>query len=67
MGRLFLVRHGQASFLSRNYDQLSSLGETQARHLGSYWAKRGMIFDRVGTGPSQRHRQSAQIAGEAYL
>jgi len=25
-----------------------------------------MIFDRVGTGPSQRHRQSAQIASEAY-
>lgn len=66
MGRLFLVRHGQASFLSQNYDQLSSLGETQARLLGSYWAGRGMIFDRAGTGPSQRHRRSAQIAAEAY-
>jgi len=66
MGRLFLVRHGQACFLSQNYDQLSPLGETQARHLGSYWAKRKMVFDRAGTGPSQRHRQSAEIASEAY-
>jgi broad specificity phosphatase PhoE len=66
MGRLFLVRHAQASFLSQNYDQLSGLGEKQARHLGNYWAKRKMIFDSVGTGPSQRHRRSAQIAGEAY-
>jgi broad specificity phosphatase PhoE len=66
MGRLFLVRHAQASFLSQNYDQLSSLGETQARHLGAYWARRSIIFDRVVSGPSQRHRQSAQIVREAY-
>ena len=30
MSQLILVRHGQAAFLSDNYDQLSPLGEEQA-------------------------------------
>ena len=66
MGRLFLVRHAQASFLSQNYDQLSALGKTQARLLGEYWAHRKVAFDRAGSGPAQRHRHTAQLVGEAY-
>jgi len=66
MGRLFLVRHAQASFLSQNYDQLSPLGEMQAHHLGKYWARRNMTFDRVCAGPGQRHRRTAAITGVAY-
>ena len=66
MGRLFLVRHAQASFLSQNYDQLSARGETQARLLGSYWAQRNVVFDRVCVGPALRHRQTAQLVCEAY-
>ena len=66
MGRLILVRHAQASFLSRNYDQLSALGETQARQLGDYWANRNVSFERVSSGPANRHRQTAQIVAEAY-
>ncbi len=66
MGRLFLVRHAQASFLSQNYDQLSALGETQARLLGEYWAQRKVVFDRVCTGPALRHRQTAQLVAKAY-
>lgn len=66
MGRLFLVRHAQASFLSQNYDQLSARGETQARLLGEYWAKRRVVFDRVCTGPAHRHRQTAQLVCESY-
>lgn len=66
MGRLFLVRHSQASFLSDNYDQLSPLGEAQARMLGEYWARRKMVFDRVCTGPAIRHRRTAQMVGEEY-
>ena len=66
MGRLFLVRHAQASFLSQNYDQLSTRGETQARLLGSYWAQRNVVFDRVGAGPCVRHRQTAELVAEAY-
>jgi broad specificity phosphatase PhoE len=66
MGRLFLVRHAQASFLSQNYDQLSSRGETQARLLGEYWAKHNVVFDRVCSGPALRHRQTVQFVCEAY-
>jgi len=66
MGRLFLVRHAQASFLSQNYDQLSTLGETQARLLGEYWSKRNVVFDRVCAGPALRHRQTAQLVGAAF-
>jgi broad specificity phosphatase PhoE len=66
MGRLFLVRHALASFLSQNYDQLSPLGETQALLLGQYWAHHHVLFDRVGMGPALRHRQTAQLVGEAY-
>ena len=65
MGRLFLVRHAQASFLSQNYDQLSAVGETQARHLGKYWARCGLVFKGVYAGPAQRHRRTAEITGEA--
>ncbi|HVH71428.1 MAG TPA: histidine phosphatase family protein [Candidatus Dormibacteraeota bacterium] len=66
MGRLFLVRHAQASFLSQNYDHLSTLGEMQARFLGEYWAERNIVFDRVLTGPALRHRQAAELVGRAY-
>lgn len=65
MSRLVLVRHAQASFLSQNYDQLSDLGERQARLLGEYWARRNTVFDRVYAGPAIRHQHTAQIAGEA--
>jgi broad specificity phosphatase PhoE len=66
MGRLFLVRHAQASFLSQNYDQLSSLGEMQSRLLGEYWAKRKFAFDRIYCGPGLRHRHTAQLVEQAY-
>lgn len=66
MGRLFLVRHAQASFLSQNYDQLSERGETQARLLGSYWVRRNVVVDRVCAGPCVRHQQTAELVAEAY-
>src|SRR5690242_12482312 len=59
MGQLFLVRHGQASFGSANYDQLSELGTMQSRVLGEWFARCGQHFDRVVTGALQRHRQTA--------
>ncbi len=67
MGRLLLVRHAQASFLSQNYDRLSDLGETQARLLGEYWAKRNYGFDRAGSGPGVRHKNTANLARDASL
>src|SRR6516162_5045187 len=66
MSRLFLVRHGQASFLERNYDKLSPLGERQGRILGEYWAGLGLCFDRVYSGPRVRQQATARIVGEVY-
>ena len=67
MSRLFLVRHGQASFFEDNYDRLSSLGEEQADRLGKYLSKRGLVFDEVYTGPAQRHRRTMELVGESYV
>lgn len=55
MALLTLVRHGQASFLSHNYDKLSALGEQQARILGEYWLRTNTTFDQVYHGPASRH------------
>ena len=50
MSSLYLVRHGQASFLADDYDVLSPLGEEQARQLGRYWARIGLRVDEVIAG-----------------
>jgi broad specificity phosphatase PhoE len=65
MSVLTLVRHGQASFFAERYDQLTPLGERQARLLGEYWARHGLRFDEIYTGPRSRQRRSAEIAGAA--
>lgn len=67
MSRLFVVRHGQASFMEQNYDKLSAVGETQARLLGEYWARRRVLFDRVYSGPRIRQIETARIVSEAYI
>ena len=57
MGKLYLIRHGQASFGAANYDELSDLGRQQARRLGAYWRARlgkALRFDAVLTGTLQR-------------
>jgi broad specificity phosphatase PhoE len=66
MGRVFLVRHAQASFLEADYDKLSATGETQARILGEYWARHKIAFDRVCTGPRVRHRDTEKAVRETY-
>src|SRR4029077_7487312 len=66
MSRLFLVRHGQASFLEHNYDKLSPKGEAQSRMLGEYWAGLKLHFDRIYSGPRVRQRETARIVGEVY-
>jgi broad specificity phosphatase PhoE len=67
MSSLVLVRHGQASFLADDYDQLSEVGRAQARLLGECWVRRGLAFDEVYTGPRTRQRQTAELVGGAYL
>jgi broad specificity phosphatase PhoE len=66
MGRLTLVRHGQASFLSGDYDRLSPLGIEQARALAAHWLGAGRRFDRIYTGSLRRQVHTATIVGEAF-
>ena len=66
MGRLVLVRHGQASFLATNYDQLSPLGVRQAARLGEVWAQQGVAFDRVVSGTLERQKDTAAEVAQAY-
>lgn len=58
MGTLYLVRHGQASFGSHDYDRLSELGHRQSRALGEHFRDRALQFDLVLTGTLRRHRET---------
>ena len=66
MSKLYLIRHAQASFLSADYDNLSDHGHRQSTALGEYYAKKGLLFDKVYMGPLKRHRQTYQRVKEAY-
>src|ERR1700693_2630014 len=66
MSRVILVRHAQASFLEPNYDKLCTTGAVQARLLGEYWARRGVLFGRAWSGPRVRQEQTARMVEEAY-
>ena len=66
MSVLWVVRHGQASFLAENYDRLSALGEKQAHLLGEHWVKDSVAFDQVYFGPAERQIRTGQIIGEVY-
>lgn len=58
MAELYLVRHGQASLGSDNYDRLSKTGERQCVWLTEHFARNGLRFDRVVTGTLRRHAQT---------
>jgi broad specificity phosphatase PhoE len=58
VSEVFFVRHGQASFGSDNYDQLSDLGHQQAEWLGQYFANRDLQFDAIYTGDMVRHQET---------
>ncbi len=66
MSLIILVRHGQASLLERDYDRLCANGETQARLLGEYWSRRGVIFGSAYSGPRVRQQETARIVAETY-
>ena len=66
MSHIILVRHGQASFLERDYDRLCANGEAQAGLLGKYWSRRGVVFGGAYSGPRVRQLETARIVAEAY-
>ena len=60
MASLYLIRHGQASFGSDNYDQLSSLGQRQADVSGRYFADIGLQFAQAASGDLSRQRETGE-------
>jgi len=60
MAVIYLVRHGQASWGKSDYDQLSSTGIAQSKHLGGILMKRIGRPDLVIAGAMQRHKQTAE-------
>ncbi len=66
MSRIILVRHAQASFLEPIYDKLCANGELQARLLGEYWARRGVLLSRAWSGPRVRQVQTVRMVEEVY-
>ena len=61
MRSVLLIRHGQASFRSADYDRLSPVGEEQSRRLGTWFAECGEMPELVAIGPRQRHRRTAEL------
>jgi broad specificity phosphatase PhoE len=61
VGVILLVRHGQASFGSADYDVLSAAGERQARCLGDALAARGIRPASVVSGSLRRQRDTAAV------
>ena len=60
MATIYLIRHGQASFGSENYDQLSPLGQRQADVTGEYFSRIGVQFDRMYSGVLWRQRETCE-------
>lgn len=65
MAKVYLIRHGQASAGSTNYDVLSPKGIEQANILGQHFSKYELHVDRVIAGPLERQKDSAKHFSEA--
>jgi broad specificity phosphatase PhoE len=62
---IYLVRHGQASFGTSDYDRLSPLGHEQAELLARHFLALGRRVDAFYSGPLRRQRETAQIMAAA--
>ena len=62
MASIYLIRHGQASFGSDDYDKLSELGCRQAEVTGHYLRDCGIHFDSAYSGALLRQRETAELA-----
>ncbi len=58
-----ILRHGQASFGTDDYDRLSDLGRIQAQVAGQELARRGLRSPVLVSGSLLRQRDTAAIAG----
>jgi broad specificity phosphatase PhoE len=58
MSTLYLIRHGQASFGSREYDKLSKPGSLQSRVCAEHILKRNIRLSAIYTGAMARHSET---------
>ena len=58
MAVIYLIRHGQASFGSEDYDRLSELGQRQAGILGAYLKRSSIPFDALFSGALRRQQDT---------
>lgn len=65
MPAIYLLRHGQASFGTDDYDVLSELGRRQAAVAGAALARRRLRHPVVVSSGLRRQRDTAAIAAEA--
>jgi broad specificity phosphatase PhoE len=61
-----LIRHGQASFGEKNYDNLSKKGIKQSIVLGKKLLKNSISFDQTIIGPLNRHKQTFDGINKGY-
>jgi broad specificity phosphatase PhoE len=66
MSKIYLIRHGQASFLSDDYDNLSEKGIQQSKALGSHFFENDIHFDKIFIGNLKRHQQTFNGFSLAY-
>lgn len=64
MSIITLVRHGQASAGTDNYDRLSSLGQKQSQLLGDWWKTVGTAPEAVFAGTLERQQHTASLTLE---
>ncbi|MBU1170704.1 MAG: phosphoglycerate mutase family protein [Proteobacteria bacterium] len=62
MTKLWIIRHGQASFGDSDYDKLSDTGILQSRILGRYFKSTGTEFHIAYVGTMKRQIDTADIA-----
>ena len=66
-GRIWLIRHAQASFGSENYDALSPRGHEQAARLASWLVSHpDLTFAHICRGSLQRHRETLAAISDAF-
>lgn len=63
MPAIAILRHGQASFGTDDYDRLSDLGRVQAQVAGQELVRRGLRSPVLVSGSLLRQRDTAAIAG----
>jgi broad specificity phosphatase PhoE len=66
MPLLVIVRHGQASFGSTDYDVLSPVGRQQAQMTAAALAAAGLDAARIISGSLRRQRDTADAIADAY-